>query len=83
MLEQLIQGQTDPTTLAEMAKARLREKRGLLEIALAGTFKPHQALGANYLDERNKEAVKRRAIQRLGQLGYQVELRSAVMACAA
>jgi transposase len=41
MLEQLIQGQTDPTTLAELAKGRLREKRALLEQALRGTFQPH------------------------------------------
>jgi len=41
MLEQLIQGKTDPATLAELAKGRLREKRELLEQALTGTFKPH------------------------------------------
>lgn len=41
MLEQLVQGQTDPTTLAELAKGRLREKRALLEKALTGRFKPH------------------------------------------
>jgi transposase len=41
MLEQLIQGQTDPATLAELAKGRLREKRELLEQALAGTFQAH------------------------------------------
>jgi len=41
MLEELIQGHTDPATLAELAKGRLREKRELLEKALTGTFKPH------------------------------------------
>ncbi len=41
MLEQLIQGKTDPATLAELAKGRLREKRELLAKALTGTFKPH------------------------------------------
>lgn len=41
MLEQLIQGQTDPATLAELAKGRLREKRDLLEKALTGTFQAH------------------------------------------
>lgn len=41
ILEQLLQGQTDPATLAELAKGRLREKRALLEQALAGTLKPH------------------------------------------
>ncbi len=38
ILEEWIQGQSD---LAELAKGRLREKRDLLEKALAGTFKPH------------------------------------------
>jgi transposase len=58
ILAQLIQGQTDPATLAELAKGRLREKRTLLEQALAGTLKPHhrfmliQHLGhIDYLDE--------------------------------
>jgi transposase len=41
MLAQLIQGQTDPATLAELAKGRLREKRDLLEKALTGTFQAH------------------------------------------
>ena len=44
MLEQLIQGQTDPATLAELAKGRLREKRDLLEKALTGTFQAHHRL---------------------------------------
>ena len=41
ILEQLIQGKTDPVTLAELAKGRLREKRELLEKALVGLFKAH------------------------------------------
>ncbi len=41
MVEQLIQGQTDAATLAELAKGRLREKRALLEKALTGMFKSH------------------------------------------
>jgi transposase len=41
ILEQLIQGQTDPATLADLAKGRLREKRALLERALTGRFTPH------------------------------------------
>ena len=58
ILAQLIQGQTDPATLAELAKGRLRGKRELLEHALVGTLKPHhrfmliQHLGhIDYLDE--------------------------------
>lgn len=58
ILTELIQGRTDPATLAELAKGRLREKRDLLEKALVGTLKPHhrfmliQHLGhIDYLDE--------------------------------
>ena len=36
----------------------------------------YQDLGANYFDERDREAVKRRAVQRLEKLGFQVQLRS-------
>lgn len=41
ILAALIDGQTDPTTLAALAKGRLRDKRALLEQALAGRLKPH------------------------------------------
>jgi transposase len=34
----------------------------------------YQDLGQNYFDERNREGVKRRAVRRLEQLGYQVML---------
>lgn len=34
----------------------------------------YQDLGANYFDERNREAVKRQSVRRLERLGYQVEL---------
>jgi transposase len=34
----------------------------------------YQDLGANYFDERDREAVKRRAVRRLEKLGYQVQL---------
>lgn len=40
----------------------------------------YQDLGNNYFDERNKEAVKRRAVKRLEKLGFQVELKSVVAA---
>lgn len=36
----------------------------------------YQDLGANYFDERDRETVKRRAVQRLEKLGFQVQLRS-------
>jgi transposase len=42
----------------------------------------YKDLGANYFDERNKEAVKRRAVKRLEQLGFQVELKPVVAAAA-
>ena len=41
ILQQLIEGHSDPATLAELAKGRLREKRALLEQALQGTLQPH------------------------------------------
>jgi transposase len=41
ILEQLLQGHTDPATLADLAKGRLREKRDQLEQALAGRFQAH------------------------------------------
>lgn len=41
MLEALVAGQTDPETLAKLAKGRLREKRELLVKALEGRVKPH------------------------------------------
>jgi len=58
ILTQLIEGQTDPTTLAELAKGRLRQKQALLEQALAGRLKPHHRFmliqhvsHIDYLDE--------------------------------
>jgi transposase len=44
ILEALLAGTTDPTTLAELAKGRLRKKREALEKALAGTLKTHHHL---------------------------------------
>jgi transposase len=34
----------------------------------------YEDLGGNYFDERDREAVKRRAVKRLEKLGYQVQL---------
>ena len=36
----------------------------------------YRDLGANYFDERDKEAVKHRSVRRLEQLGFQVQLTS-------
>jgi len=41
MLEQIVQGQTDPAILAELAKGRLREKQDLLQKALSGRVRSH------------------------------------------
>ena len=41
MLRALIAGETDPRVLAALAKGRLRNKRELLEQALAGRVRPH------------------------------------------
>jgi transposase len=42
----------------------------------------YQDLGPNYFDERNKEAVMRRAVKRLENLGFQVELKPTAIAAA-
>lgn len=41
ILEALVAGTTNPETLAELAKGRLRKKREALEKALAGTMRKH------------------------------------------
>ncbi len=41
ILAALIEGQSDPATMAELAKGRLRTKRGELTKALEGRVKPH------------------------------------------
>jgi len=42
MLERLIEGTDSPQQIAELAKGRMREKRGQLEQALQGLVGPHQ-----------------------------------------
>ena len=44
MLEALIAGERDPEVLAEMARARMRSKIGVLREALVGRFNDHHAL---------------------------------------
>lgn len=41
MVEALLDGQTDPAVLADLARGRLKAKRAHLEEALVGTLKPH------------------------------------------
>jgi transposase len=43
MLEALLAGQTDPTSLAKLARGRMKAKRAQLEEALVGTLKPHHS----------------------------------------
>jgi transposase len=59
ILAQLIEGQSDPALLAELAKGRLREKRVALEQALTGRFTAHHRFmlvqhlsHIDYLDEQ-------------------------------
>src|SRR5437773_6282195 len=42
MLNALVDGSTDVASMAEMARGKMRAKRGLLERALAGRMAPHQ-----------------------------------------
>jgi transposase len=65
ILAQLLEGQTDPALLSELAKGQLRKKMDLLEKALTGTVKDHHRFmlmqhlsHIDYLDE---------AIERLDQ----------------
>jgi transposase len=44
MLRAMLEGRTDVTELAELAKGRLRSKKDLLHKALAGTLRPHHKL---------------------------------------
>ena len=43
MLRALVDGTTDPTVLADLARGRLRKKLPLLQRALQGRFRPHHA----------------------------------------
>jgi transposase len=58
MLEALVHGTTDPATLADLARGKLRAKLPALRQALAGRFRPHHAFlvsqllaHVDYLDE--------------------------------
>jgi len=58
ILQHLLAGETDPATLAQLAKGRLREKQQLLEQALQGELLPHHRFmltehlsHIDYLDE--------------------------------
>ena len=80
MLEALVAGETDPATLAELARGRLRAKRTLLAQAVVGRFAPHHAFmitehltHLDYLDEA-MERVSSEIEQRLQEEWAAVEL---------
>jgi transposase len=52
MLEALIGGERDPDTLADLALAAMRRKRGLLAQALTGRFAEHHAFLARAMLDR-------------------------------
>jgi transposase len=80
LLEALVAGETDPTTLAELARGRLRTKRELLAKAVVGRFTAHHAFliseqlsHLDYLDEA-MERVSREIDQRLQDEQAAIEL---------
>ena len=59
MLDQIVAGHSDPATMADLAKGRLRDKRAALEQALTGLVRPHHRTliadhltHIDFLDER-------------------------------
>jgi len=80
ILEALLAGETDPATLAELARGRLRTKRELLEQAVVGRFLPHHAFmlteqlsHLDYLEEA-MERVSAEIAQRLQEDAVALEL---------
>jgi transposase len=68
ILEALVAGESDPTTLADLARGRLRAKRELLSRAVVGRFTAHHAFlitehlsGASTKFMRHWGAVRRRS----------------------
>jgi transposase len=62
MLQAIIEGETDPTALAELAHGRMRSKRAALEQALTGRLRQHHRyllaqhlLHLDFLDEQIEE----------------------------
>jgi transposase len=71
ILEALVAGESDPTTLADLARGRLRAKRELLSRAVVGRFTAHHAFliaehlsQLDYLEEA-MERVSAEIVQRL------------------
>ena len=83
MLQAILEGQTDPKVLAELARGRLRNKRDQLESALKGQITPHQRfmlsdllIQLDFLDERIAlvEAEIERALAQLPNFEEAVRL---------
>jgi transposase len=62
MLKALVDGQTNPVVLAELAKGRLRQKKVQLQQALQGTVRPHHQVivsqlltGVDFVEEQIAE----------------------------
>jgi transposase len=80
ILDALVAGETDPATLAELARGRLRTKRDLLAQAVVGRFSAHHAFmiseqlsHLDYLDEA-MERVSTEIGQRLQEDQAAIEL---------
>src|SRR6266446_7078962 len=74
MLAALVDGRADPATMAELARGRMRSKRGLLEQALSGGVRDHhrqllamQLAHIDFLDEQI-ETLNETITQRLSSL---------------
>jgi transposase len=84
ILEALVAGETDPATLAELARGRLRTKREMLAQAVVGRFTPHHAFliteqlsHLDYLDEA-MERLSTEIDQRLQEDQAAIELLDSV-----
>ncbi len=80
MLEGLLAGQADPKVLAELARGRLRQKRGELERALTGLVQPHHRFliaehlsHLDYLDEA-VERVNSQIEERVRPFQQEIEI---------
>jgi len=80
MLTAMVEGVTDPEVLADMARGRLRAKKGALEEALYGKMGPHQRqmleLMLGHIDDLDAriERISKELDERLRPFAKQIEL---------
>jgi transposase len=80
MLKALCEGESDPSTLSELARGKLRKKLPLLRKALEGRFRAHHALIASHLIahieylEETIEELSEEIERRLAPFECEVEL---------